>query len=374
MNAHPRIALFVPSLHGGGAERVMLTLANYFVEQGVRADLVLGEVNGVFRSDVDAQVRVIDLRAKHVLGCLPGLVRYMRHERPSALLSALTHANIVALWANRLAGSRARAVISERTTLSQAGANARSLRGRLMPTLARLFYPWADVVVAVSHGVADDLARVTGLSQEKIRVIYNPVVTSQLFARSEAPVDHPWFAAGQPPVVLGVGRLEQPKDFATLVRAFSLARRRTDARLVILGEGAERSQLEALINELDMAEEVSLPGFAVNPVPYMKRAGVFVLSSRREGLPNALIEALAVGTPVVSTDCPSGPREVLEVGKWGRLVPVGDVAALASAIVDALQCGQSNLAARAEYVSAQFGAERVVQAYLGACLPIARQE
>lgn len=253
-------------------------------------------------------------------------MRYLRQERPKALLSALDHANVVALWSQKLARVPTRVVVSVRSTPSQSAANAKSLRTRFMPLWIRPFYPWAHAVVAVSQGVAEDLVRLTGLPNEKVRVIYNPVVTPELFTMAEEPLEHPWFAPDQPPVILGVGRLTAAKDYPTLIRAFAQVRKERPARLMILGEDEECPKLEALVRELDLVEDVAMPGFVENPYKYMKRAGVFVLSSAWEGFGNVLVEAMALGTPVVSTDCPNGPAEILEGGKWGKLVPVGDLA------------------------------------------------
>ncbi|MGB9554008.1 MAG: glycosyltransferase, partial [bacterium] len=306
-----KLALFLPSLHGGGAERVKVNLAQGFAERGLKVDLVLAKAEGPYLSRVSSKVRVVDLRAKRVLYSLPALVQYLRRERPAALLSALNHANVVAIWAKKLACVKTRLVATEHTVLSQSTENTSSLRGRLMPLLIRLFYPWADAVVAVSRGVAEDLSSMTGLPLNKIKVIYNPVITPELFAKAEEPVDHPWFRPGEPPVILGVGRLTAAKDFPTLIRAFALVHKERPARLMILGEGEDRPELEALVRELGLEQDVALPGFVENSYKYMKRAAVFVLSSRWEGLPTVLIEALALGTPVVSTDCPSGPKEIL---------------------------------------------------------------
>jgi len=332
-----KLALFLPSLRGGGAERVMVNLARGFVERGLQVDLVLARAEGPYLSQVPKEVRVVDLGAQRVLHSLPGLVRYLREERPQAMLSALNHANIVAIWAKLLARVKTRLVVSERTTLSRSTENASSIRVKFIPFLVKAFYPYADVVVAVSRGVAEDLIARIGLTAEKIKVIYNPVVTPELFTKAEEPLDHPWFRPGEPPVILGVGRLTKPKDFPTLIRAFALVRKERPARLMILGEGEERPNLEALVRELGLEEDVALPGFVENPYKYMKRAAVFVLSSRWEGLPTVLIEAMALGTPVVATDCPSGPAEILEGGKWGRLVPVGDINALSESILAALE-------------------------------------
>jgi glycosyltransferase involved in cell wall biosynthesis len=224
-------------------------------------------------------------------------------------------------------------VVSERNTLSSEAKHFGSdLRIRFLPYLIKRFYPWADVIVAVSKGVADDLIHLTGIPNRQVRVIYNPIVTPEFRKKTEAFLDHPWFGPGQPPVILAVGRLTAQKDFATLIQAFAQVRQTRQTRLLILGEGEERPRLEAQIHLLGLQEDIGLPGFVSNPYPYMCRAGVFVLSSRWEGLPGVLIEALYCGAPLVATDCPSGPREILAEGRYGQLVPVGDAPALAEAI------------------------------------------
>ena len=309
-----------------------MNLARGFSERGLNVDLVLARAEGSYLAEVPPDVRIVDLKARRVLASLPGLVRYLRREKPLALLSTLDHANIVALWAKSLSGSQTRVIVRVANTITFSSNNASNARGRLMPWLIRYFYSQADGIVAVSKGVAQDLSRNFGIPAELINVIYNPVVTPELFERAKEPVEHPWFAPGEPPVILGVGRLTKAKDFPTLIRAFELVRRERPARLMILGEGEERPQLEALIKELGMQEDVALPGFVDNPYAHMARAAVFVLSSAWEGLPNVLIQAMACGCPVVSTDCPSGPAEILENGKYGPLVPVGDADKLAEAI------------------------------------------
>ena len=332
-----RIAVFVPSLRGGGAERVMLDLAHGFAERGIATDLVLPQVEGPYLSEVRSDVRIVNLKARRVLASLPALVRYLRRERPDALLATLTHANLVALWARRLSGVPTRVVVREANTLTQVTRGAGTDRRRLFPFLVRRFYPWADGIVAVSSGVALDLEASSGTSARRIHILPNPVLTPDLASKAREALDHPWFGVGQPPVVLGVGRLSKQKDYATLIRAFDRVRRQRVARLVILGDGPERASLEALIAELGLADQASLPGFASNPFAYMARAGVFVLSSAWEGMPGALIQAVACGAPVVATDCESGPREILQGGRYGRLVPVGDPSAMAEAILAALE-------------------------------------
>jgi glycosyltransferase involved in cell wall biosynthesis len=210
-----------------------------------------------------------------------------------------------------------------------------------MPWLAKQFYPWADGIVAVSQGVGDDLAQFVDLNGKPIHVIYNPVVRPELHDLARLPLDHPWFRPGEPPVVLGVGRLNPQKDFGTLIRAFAKVVRTREARLLILGEGAQRDELEALVKELNLQQQISLPGFANDVYAYMSRASLFVLSSKWEGLPGVLIEAMCCGAPVVSTDCPSGPREILQDGKYGDLVPMDDADALADAIATNLDAGST---------------------------------
>jgi glycosyltransferase involved in cell wall biosynthesis len=332
-----RIAVFVPSLRGGGAERVMLDLAHGFAERGITTDLVLPQVEGPYLSEVRADIRIVNLKARRVLASLPGLVCYLRRERPDALLATLTHANLVALWARRLSGVPTRVVVREANTLTRVTSGAGTDRRRLFPFLVRKFYPWADGIVAVSRGVALDLETSSGTSAQRIHILPNPVLTPELASKAREALDHPWFGVGEPPVVLAVGRLSKQKDYTTLIRAFDRVRRQRVARLVILGDGPERAGLEALIAELGLTDQVLLPGFASNPFAYMARAGVFVLSSAWEGMPGALIQAVASGAPVVATDCESGPREVLQSGRYGRLVPVGDAPAMADAILATLE-------------------------------------
>ncbi len=326
-----RIALFLPNLTGGGAERVTVNLARGLCERGVAVDLVPAAAEGPLLAAVDPRVRLVDLRCRRTVAAVPKLARYLRQERPVALLSAIHHANLVALWARRWAGVRVRVVVALHTTLSRALALAPSRTGRLVARMAGA-YRAADGVVAVSHGVADDFAHLTGFPRERLTVIYNPTILPELPALAAQPLAHPWFAAGEPPVVLGVGRLIPDKDFPTLLRAAARVQAERPLRVLILGEGAERARLQALIDELEMDAWAALPGFVDNPYPYLAHAALFVLSSVREGLPGALIEALALGTPVAACDCESGPREILAGGRYGPLLPLGDVDALAAAM------------------------------------------
>lgn len=326
------IAIFVPSLRGGGAEKITVTLANAFAKKGLKVDLLLAQAEGPYLNDVLPGVRVVDLEATRVLKSIPKLVRYLSAEKPDCLLSALNHANLAAIIARLFASPRCRLVVAEHTTPSRS--KDVKIRGRLVTGLIRFAYRLADGVVAVSQGVRDDLCRL-GVPASKVAVIYNPIVSSDLYAKARQDCPHPWLASNVP-VVLAVGRLEPAKDFATLIHAFSLLKARTIARLIVLGEGSLRPELSALVASLGLRESVDMPGFTDNPYAYMSRATVFAMSSRWEGLPTVLIEALACGARVVSTDCPSGPAEILEGGKWGYLVPCGSPDSLARSLGMAL--------------------------------------
>lgn len=321
---------------GGGAERAAVQLAEGLAARGHQVDMVLSSAVGPRMAEIPEVVRTVDLGARRVAGSLWPLVRYLRRERPRALVSVLDHANVVAVAARRLARVPTRVVVVEQNTLSMVARHGSTRRDRSMPVIAGRAFLWADCVVGVSAGVVADLrALLPSLPADRLRVVYNPVITDLTLQRSRAPVDHPWFAAGVP-VFLAVGRLTAQKDFPALIRAFGRVRAECDARLLILGEGPDRGGLEALVGELGLQDDVSLPGYVDNPFAFMSAATAFVLSSRWEGLPSVLIEALACGRPVIATDCPSGPREILAGGTYGRLVPVGDLDALAAALLAAL--------------------------------------
>lgn len=360
------IAIFLPSLEAGGAERVTLTLARGLKERGYSVSLILAKAKGPFLAQVPPQVRVVDLKSSRTSMSLLPLMNYLRRERPSALFSALNHVNIVALAAKSLASAGVKTVVTEHVSLLPSAQNAPSYKGRVIPFLIRHFYPQADAVVAVSEGVARELIEVFKIPAHKVKVIYNPVVTPEVFAKAQETLAHPWFQPGQPPVILGVGRLVLEKDFSLLIRAFARLRKSKGARLLILGEGPERPRLENLVRELGLEQDAALPGFVENPYPYMRQAAVLALSSRWEALPTVLIEAMALGTRVVATDCPYGPREILEGGKWGQLVPVGHEEALAQAILKALDSSNNkneSLGEMRKSIEERFGLDRALSAY-----------
>jgi len=331
----PVIALFSPSLAGGGAERVLLNLAGGLIDEGIGVDVVLASATGVFLSQLPQEARVIDLNTSRIGFSVLPLARYLREIRPDALLAFQDHTGVAAIASAALSRSRTRVFAANHSTWTRMlETGGRKLR--VLARVASFAYGYAAGVITVSNGAAAALVNCLGIERSRVHVIYNPVVNSDLFSKAEAPVEHPWFSAGQPPVVLGIGRLTRAKDFATLVASFARLRARCPARLMILGEGEERSALVALIRKLSVSEDVALPGFVDNPYSYLTRSSLFVLSSAWEGLPTVLIEALALGTPVVSTDCPSGPAEILSNGKYGVLVPVGDIEMMAGAMHKAI--------------------------------------
>lgn len=332
------IALFLPSLEGGGAQRVTLSLAQGLIERGgIRVDIVLGRSVGPFLSEIPSGVRLVDLNVNRMLSTVLPLARYLRAEKPDALISSLDYANVAAIIASFLSRARVRTAIVTHIHLSSSMARLSLAKRMVFRFLMRSTYPYAHSIVSVSRGVAEDMAQLLCLPSSRIRVIYNPVVHRAMMNDALQPTSHPWLSDTNRPVILAVGRLTVQKDFPTLLRAVALLNRHSFARLIILGEGEQRSELQQLVVELGLQDIVDMPGFVPNPYCYMSRATVLALSSRWEALPTVLIEAMSSGIPVVSTDCPCGPNEVLAGGKYGALVPVGDVPALAAALVDAIE-------------------------------------
>jgi glycosyltransferase involved in cell wall biosynthesis len=331
-----RIGILMPSLVGGGVQRSMLILSKGLVEHGYQVDLILVKAQGPFLNRVPENVRMIDLCASRALSSLPNLVVYLRENNPDVLISAQTHINAVAILARWLSRVKTKLVVTERNDLLFATQSNQNFKEKFRPFVVRFLYPYAEKVVAISKGVADDIATIAQGRLKLISIINNPIDGEYIQQKAQVTVEHPWLTRKEVPVVLAVGRLVKQKDYVTLLNAFAAVKNRMPVRLIILGEGEERADLENLLAKLGISKDVSMPGFVENPFAYLSRADVFVLSSRWEGFPNVLTEALACGAPVVSTDCPSGPAEILENGKYGRLVPVGDAEALAKAIIQEL--------------------------------------
>ncbi len=396
------IALYLRSIASArGAEQAAAALARGLLAAGHRVDFLVEERSGWLLEDVAAcgarvvelessfpvrrfaQLRSLldavahssraDLHADAAVGMLArvlvrddppiaALVRYVRSERPRGVISFLTYPNLVLALAARRARGETVFIGSVQNQISRA-AQQGSRWIRSMPALMRRFSVDLDAVAAASHGVACDVRAITGLPERRIRAIYNPIYEDRLEHRQAEPISHPWFGDPEIPLLLAAGKLKPQKDFPTLLRAFARVVGKRPARLVILGDGKERENLSALAHELGLSECVEFHGVVRNPFPYYAAASLFVLSSAWEGFGNVLVEALACGCPVVSTDCPSGPAEILEGGRFGRLVPVGDADALAEALLatlDAPRTSREVAIARAR----EFSVERAVAGYL----------
>ncbi|RMD71759.1 MAG: glycosyltransferase [Gammaproteobacteria bacterium] len=358
-----RIAVLVASLAKGGIGKMRVRLASAFAQRGYRVDMLLADLESPYLERLDPQVRVIPLPTTHpIAGVLP-LARHLRRERPDVLLTQRIRVHTLAMRAMGLAKPPTRVFVTLNTHLSRQLESLSPEKGRRQLRRLRRHYPRSDGIFAVSRGVAEDGARLLGMPPSAIRVLPNPTVAPEVFALAEAPPEHPWFG-GKLPVILAMGRLEPQKDFPTLLKAFARVRKARPCRLVILGEGKLREALLAEAQELGIAEDLDLPGFAPNPYPFLAHAALFVLSSRWEGSPNALVEALALGTPCVATDCPSGPREILKNGRFGPLVAVGDDEALASAMLETLKNPLPSETLR--QAAEPYGVDRSASAYLEA--------
>ena len=371
------IAIYIYGLSGGGATRRTLTLAGGFAKRGHRVDLVVVDAEGPLAGKLPDGVRLVVLdsallrlagrlrkrrRRRRIKASSFALARYLWRERPDVLLSAANHVHLTAVIAARLSRAPVRVVlrVSNHLTGSHLGNSERPRPLRLK--FARRIYGRADAAIAVSQGIADDLVEHTTLSREQVHAVTNPTYTPEIETAAAASLDHAWLQPGSPPLLLGAGRLAPAKDFAMLLRAFARVRARRSVHLVILGEGSKRGSLEQQLHELGVAADVELHGFVDNPFAWMSRASLFVLSSAWEGSPGVLVEAMACGCPVVSTDCPSGPDEILAGGRYGRLVPVGDAAALADAIVETLDTTIDREALRSR--AREFNVDRAVEHYL----------
>ena len=372
---HPasmHIAFFLENLGGGGRQKVLLIIAGELAARGHRVEVLVCKAEGPMLDQLPAGIELTTLdraplplarlyalradpaglsalfrpvlvthRPSETLAWLPGLVKYLRGAKPDALLTGTPYMNVEAWLACRMADSGCRLVLTEHNDLSQGHPLGSGFHARYLPALCHRAYLEADAIVTVSRGLATELAERTRIPEDRITVIYNPVVTPDLVQKSLEPLDHPWFAPELPPVILGAGRLGRAKDFLTLVSAFARVRKLRPVRLVILGAGKGKkdkpdkreTEIRELADRLGVSGDMDLQGFVANPFPFMKQAAVFAVSSRYEGFCNVIVEAMACGTPVVSTDCPSGPSEILQNGQYGPLVPVGDDAALADAII-----------------------------------------
>ncbi len=356
-----RFAFYMPHLRTGGAERVTVNLANHFVRRGERPLMILDRRDGALVDALAPGVEVVALDAPRTLAALPRLRRVLIQRRPAVLLSGITYNSPIALLAAGLAGRRTRVAVAEHTVLSQELAERGPRDRAVVPRLLHLAYRHAAAIICPTEAIADDLAALCGIARARIDVLPNPVLGDDTAARAARPVAEPWFA-DPVPVFVAAGRMTPVKDFATLIAAFARVAGARPARLVLLGDGPLRDALLAEAASLGVADRVRLPGVVDDPLPFFARAAAVVSSSRYEGFGNVLVEAMACGTPVVSTDCPGGPRAILGGGRLGRLVPVGDAQALAAAMLATLE--QRRDPALLKEGTARYTIERAGDAYL----------
>ena len=359
-----KVSLFLAKLDGSGVPRVMINLAEGFRKLDCKVELIVGSAAGAFSEQAPDGVNVHDLGVRRALLAFPGLTKRLRATRPDLLISAEDHSNLVAVAARHFAqGSATKLAVTGHVRFNRPDSNRILSRGYWVLRLIPKVYPSADLVTTVSAGLADNMAEEVPYPRSKITVIPNAVLSERVFRMAEEDPGHPWLSGDQGPIrtVVAVGRLSNAKNFALLIDAVA---RIPHVRALILGEGPLRSDLEAQIAGLGLTERVSLLGFQANPYCFMRRADAFVLSSRFEGLPTVLIEALALGVPVVSTDCPHGPREIIEVAGSGVLVQPGDPGSLAAGILSALSSGPP--AEMSDHMTSIYGPAAVARRYLNA--------
>lgn len=361
------LLIFLPSAHGGGAQRVMVEVAHHIKLTGKSVRVAVPNLEGAMGQLLTerlGQDSLINMNHKGVARSLPSLVRILKELQPSTFLTGLRHGNVAGVVASILSGFSGRLVLSEHNTLSRiTSGKGSSIKEQLLHKLLPAAYKKADHIIAVSQGVKRDIIRL-GIGHDKISVIYNPVVNPEMQAlASDEQMLPPWMQSKAAPLIIGLGRLTEQKDFATLLEAFALVRRRQPCRLTILGEGPERRELVNLSVRLGVDSDFDLPGFVSNPYAYLAKADVMVLSSRWEGFGNVLVEALSFGVPVVATDCEHGPAEILDGGRYGRLIPIANAEALATAIGEAILVGNQGREERISR-SKEFSAARIIPQYI----------
>jgi len=334
-----KVVFVTPSLRGGGAERVIVNLLRHMNRSDIELTLITLKLEGPYVSQLPADTQVVDLGTKRVRHSIVRLVREINRIQPDVIVSTLGHLNVALLALRPFLKKRPKIVLRE--TNAPSFAMRQAGKSGLYRVLYRLFYPKADRVIALSKGMADDLLAFSGLSKEKVSIIYNPVVTEEIRRQADEAVDHPWLLHKDLPVCISVGRLVEQKNYDLLLRAFTKAVREVPARLLILGEGPKRPHLEALAEQLGVRSYVDFVGFTPNPYAYMARSDLFVLSSSWEGMPNVLLEALAVGLPAVATAC-IGVPDVLDEGRYGRMIPIGGEEELSEAIRSSLGGGSES--------------------------------
>jgi len=342
----------------------MILFANELLRRDYRVNILVLSAEGPLKQMVAKEIEIISLQTKRAFKSLPKVIKYLNINKPTALYSTIIHINLISVLAKFLSRSSTKVIIRESNTPKSAFSHSRS--GRISLRLLPYLYPLAHTVIAVSNGVKDALIEMSSKLDEKTKIVPTPVISDEIFQLAEAKLEPKSsisnFDANKP-YLLGAGRLHFQKDFQTLIEAFSIiSKENNDLSLLILGEGEERKALEQLISDLNLSDRVHLPGFVENPFYYFARASTFVLSSKFEGMPNVLIQALAFGTPSVATNCKSGPIEISEDGRYCKIVPVSDSKAMADAIRESIKSEPNREAANA--MINRFGIKNAVDEYL----------
>lgn len=329
-----KITFFIPDFKGGGAQNMIINMANEFARRDHLVTILTINKSGPFADRIDPAVTVTSLEKERTAQAFFELRKYLKGHQPDIVLSALFHVNILLLLAKiTTPGIKSKIIVTERNHFSARVKNSDKSMDKLFPLLVLLFYRFADKVIGISKGVADDIRKIAKLPEHKVTWIHNPVVAESEIKALESHADLPWTDGS---VIVTSGRLVPQKDYPTMLQAFAKLAEIQKAYLLIIGDGPQRLALEKAARELGIGDKIHFAGFVDNPIAHMKRADLFVITSRWEGFCNVIVEALLCGLPVVATDCPSGPAEILEDGKYGTLVPVGDVNALAAAMAQTL--------------------------------------
>lgn len=360
-----KIALYIPTLNGGGAERVMLTLANSLAEKGILIDLVLNKLEGPYIKDISKKVNIVELKTSRAIASIIPLAQYINNNRPDTILSAMNYINVVTIMAKTLSVTNTKVIISEHSHLSSSLTQRNNaFSSKVLRFLMKISYPYAEGIVAVSNSVADDLVMQLGISRKRITTIYNPIVSHSMLEKANNVIINQNLLPSASKIIISVGRLVHEKNFSMLIKAFNKVQKQIDSKLLILGEGYAEAELKLLVEQLNLVDKVKFIGFVDNPYVWMKNADLLVLSSNYEGFGNVLVEAMACGTPVISTNCPGGPYEILEGGKWGELVAVGNDDQLSNAIITSLtnpsHISSDDLKKRAS----KFSVENAINKYL----------
>lgn len=362
------IAFFLQNLDGGGAERAIVALTGEIARQGYAVDLVLGDADSDYHSEISSAVHVHDFATRSQLLVFVRLIAYLRHRKPMVVMSALDLPNIMSVVAARIAGYKGRTIISQRAVVAASQTELAPPRRILTAFLQRVCFPRADALICNSHAAANEVRKLLGVPADRIVTIHNAVDADRINRLASEEIVGGFLSKNRAPMIVSVGTLTRRKDMETLIKAFQIVKAQRRVSLAIIGKGPEQHRIESLISDLGLDEDVHLAGFDANPYKWVAAAAVFVSSSTGEGFPNVIAEALALGRSIVATDCPGDTAELLGHGRWGRLVPVGDPGHMADAILAALD---DPIPPDGRIRAAEFSPSKTASAYLNVLLTTA---